>query len=103
VYYFHYILESRLSTVSFQKSNTILFRAFQAFQKRWNCREMGNSARVIVTKTQRLVATIVIRRRNIEWNKIAINAKHQTIRRRNKHISRRQSGAREIGAPRIPK
>lgn len=43
---------------------------------------MGNSARVIVTKAQRLdeVATIAIRRKNIERNKTAINAKQQTIR-----------------------
>jgi len=94
------IMSFRLS--HFKKVIMYYFERF-AFQKRWNCREMGNTARVTVTKAQPFIAAIVIRRKNIEWNKIAINTKHQTIRGKHKHISRRQSGAREIGTLQIPK
>lgn len=84
-YFFHYILKLYLSYF-FEEVILCYFghlKYSQTFQKRRYCREMGNSARVIVTKAQRLdeVAMIAIRRKNIERNKTAINAKQQTIRR----------------------
>jgi len=67
-----------------------------------NCRGMDDSARVIMTKAQNPVAAGVIRRRNIERNKRAINAKHQTTleRRYLASVGRARARAREIGPPR---
>lgn len=101
------ILTLYISIVS-TKSNAILFRASQIFSSILKATELPRNGQFSLRYRDESAASHCndrnqIVRENIERNKTAINAQHQTIRERNKHISRRQSGARESGAPRIPK
>lgn len=109
-YFFHYILELYLSIVLlFRRSNTMLFRAFSSILKHFRSDDIAAKWVIQLALSWRRRSVSTKLQRSQSDGRISNGIKRLSTRNnrqsgeRNEHISRRQSGAREIGAPRIPK